>query len=184
MHSAKKINAFLRNDGKTISGIWNDMTQLDAVETNTKVLLFAAGLPLLANKGLATLVEKTETGAQLESDGYVDVFLHDGNASRAFIVGVESIWDRPKKTLTSATNNTVEMDVDELINHLRDGNGSIRAFNKAISSLSPKDIESVEMLIAFTMNDIGKSRTEALKFIRNQLKTLDNDAIKAIIAKL
>ena len=184
MHSAKKINAFLRRDNKTVSGIWNDMTQLDAVETNTKVFLFVAGLPLLANKGFATLVEKTETGAQLESDGYVDVFLHDGNASRAFIAGVESIWDRPKKTPSTPVNNTAEMDVDELINHLRDGNGSIRSFNKAISFLSPKDTESVEMLIAFTMSDIGKSRAETLKFIRNQLKTLDNDAIKAIIAKL
>ncbi len=185
MPQATKTNAFLRNDSKTISQIWNDTVQLDALETNAKAALFVLGLPLLANKGLSTLIEKTEAGSKLQEDGYVDIFLHDSETSKAFIAGIQSVWDRPKKTpISTAVNNPI-LDFDQMIDLLRDESGNIRSFSKAIKSLDVMSKVLFDKIVVKLMADLQLNRAKTLTHIReNVLQKADNKQVQDLMDSL
>ena len=164
-------NAFLRNDGQTISNIWNETTQMSALEVNSKAALMILGLPLLANKGIATLVEKTEAGRMLQGDGFVDVFLHEGEASKAFISGVQSVWDRPKKTVVTVSTNE-DMSIDELIDILKQASTSLPKFNVAISTLPELLQTRVNEFVTEVMKEQTLTKVNAKKTIMGELNRL------------
>lgn len=164
-------NAFLRNDESTISSIWNETTQMSALEVNSKALLMLAGLPLLANKGLATLVEKTEAGSKLTDDGFVDVFLHEGEASKAFIAGIQSVWDRPTKSVVTVSTND-ELSIEELIDMLKNSATSVAKFTGAIKTL-PEAIQSqVNAFVTSVMKSKKLGKVNAKKIIMDKINTL------------